>query len=85
MWFSYRTSKDYRGGDGSYKMGYATSPDGMTWQRNDAMAGITTSDKGWDSEMIAYPYIVDTPHGRYMFYNGNGFGASGFGYAVWRE
>jgi hypothetical protein len=35
--------------------------------------------------MIAYPHVVDTGYGRYLFYNGNGFGAAGFGYAVWRD
>ncbi len=85
MWFSYRTSKDYRGGDGSYRMGYATSKDGKNWERDDKRAGIDVSAEGWDSEMIAYPFILDTPAGKYMFYNGNGFGTSGFGYAVWED
>lgn len=85
MWFSHRMIKDYRGGTGSYRMGYATSKDGISWQRDDAKAGIDVSAEGWDSEMIAYPNVIDTPHGRYMFYNGNGFGTSGFGYAVWKD
>lgn len=84
MWFSYRGNHDYRDGAGSYRIGYATSRDGMTWQRDDAKAGITTSATGWDSTMIAHPNIVDTDYGRYLFYNGNGFGASGFGYAQWK-
>jgi hypothetical protein len=31
--------------------------------------------------MLAYPCVVETPAGVLMFYNGNGFGASGFGWA----
>ncbi|MDX1975381.1 MAG: hypothetical protein SFT92_06865 [Rickettsiales bacterium] len=84
MWFSHRQNQDYYGGDGSYRMGYATSKDGIFWQRNDSAAGIDLSASGWDSKMMSYPSIVDTPYGRYMFYNGNDFGIEGFGYAVWQ-
>ncbi|MGE0753993.1 MAG: hypothetical protein AB7L92_02405 [Alphaproteobacteria bacterium] len=83
MWFSYRGSHDFRGGAGSYRIGYASSTDGKTWVRDDSKSGIYPSDEGWDSQMIAYPNIVDTHAGRYMFYNGNDFGAHGFGYAKW--
>src|SRR5262249_47881113 len=83
MWFSYRGSRAFRGGHDSYRIGYAVSQDGRTWLRNDASAGITLSSPGnWDSQMIAYPNIIDTPSGRYLFYNGNHFGRAGFGYAV---
>lgn len=84
MWFSYRGSHDFRGGAGSYRIGYASSTDGKIWKRDDSKAGIPVSDEGWDSQMVAYPNIIDTPGGRYMFYNGNDFGAHGFGYAVWK-
>lgn len=84
MWFSFRGSHDFRnGGDGSYRIGYACSKDGKSWKRDDSMAGIAPSKDGWDSQMVAYPNIIDTPGGRYMFYNGNDFGAHGFGYAKW--
>lgn len=35
--------------------------------------------------MIAYPYIVKTPSNILVFYNGNGFGSSGIGYAELRD
>ena len=35
--------------------------------------------------MLAYPYVIQTPYGTYLFYNGNGFGQSGFGYALLEE
>ena len=44
--------------------------------------GIDVSEEGWDSEMIAYPFVWEHKGQRYMAYNGNGFGRSGFGYAV---
>jgi len=82
MWFCYRGSDDFRDGDNAYRIGYAWSDDLITWYREDKKSGIEVSDSGWDSKMIAYPYIVKTEYGIYMFYNGNGFGLSGFGYAV---
>jgi len=36
----------------------------------------------WDGRMQAYPSIVPLGDGHVMFYNGNGFGASGFGWAT---
>jgi hypothetical protein len=85
MWFCYRGSLDFRDGVDAYRIGYAYSYDLKSWERNDSMAGIDVSPKGWDSGMLAYPYIVKTDHATYMFYNGNGFGKSGLGYATLEE
>lgn len=82
MWYSYRGHTDYRSvRESSYRIGYAESGDGFVWKRLDDQAGIKVSDEGWDSFMLAYPEVVDTGDHRYMFYNGNGFGQTGFGYA----
>ena len=83
MWYCYRSSHDYRDGTGSYRIGYAQSSDGIAWQRKDDEVGITTSSQGWDSTMLCYPYVVNIDNQLMMFYNGNGFGKSGFGYAIW--
>lgn len=85
MWFCYRSLKNFRDGTGSYRIGYAWSEDLEHWHREDEKAGITISDDGWDNKMVAYPYVIETSYGAYMFYNGNGFGQSGFGYAVLEE
>jgi predicted GH43/DUF377 family glycosyl hydrolase len=82
MWFAYRGAHDYRGGKNSYRIGYASSTDRVRWQRDDDAAGITVSDEGWDSSIITYPYVIRVKDRYLMFYNGNGFGASGFGYAI---
>jgi hypothetical protein len=83
MWYSYRNIDDYRSNrEKSYHIGYAESKDNVSWERKDEQAGLELSEEGWDSEMVAYPYIVDYLDKRYMFYNGNGFGRSGFGYAL---
>lgn len=82
MWFCHRGIRDFRDGPGSYRIGYASSQDSVHWVRDDRRAGIDVSSEGWDCKMLAYPYVLDTRHGVYLFYNGNGFGSSGFGFAV---
>ncbi|MGN6317615.1 hypothetical protein [Trinickia sp.] len=82
MWYSRRSHIGYRENRaGSYRMGYAESTDGHVWQRLDEQAGLDVSDAGWDSFMVAYPEVTEIGGRLYLFYNGNGFGASGFGYA----
>ena len=85
MWYCYRGSEDFRDGADAYRIGYAESRDARHWERLDDRAGIAYADEGWDSTMQTYPGLVDTPHGRYLFYNGNGFGATGIGCARWVE
>jgi hypothetical protein len=82
MWFCYRGSRNFRDGKDAYRIGYARSKDLQRWQRDDDASGIDVSDTGWDSKMIAYPAVVNVNVRALMFYNGNGFGAEGFGYAT---
>jgi hypothetical protein len=83
MWYSYRAKDDYRQNIArSYRIGYAESTDGKNWQRLDEQIGIDVSANGWDSQMIEYPLVIDNLGQKTLFYNGNGFGASGFGYAT---
>ena len=83
MWYCYRSIVDYRTDSSkSYRIGYAESQNGVDWIRLDHLAGIERSDDGWDSMMIAYPYVYQHRGRTYMLYAGNGFGESGFGYAV---
>jgi hypothetical protein len=83
MYFSYRNATNYRTDvKRSYRIGYAESTDGINWTRQDELAGIKRSDDGWDSLMMDYCHIFQNQGQWTMFYNGNGFGASGFGYAV---
>jgi hypothetical protein len=74
MWYSHR-------GD-SYRIGYAESDDGLQWIRHDEDAGITVSTDGWDSEMVAYPWVGDIGGRRRMLYNGNSYGRTGIGEAL---
>jgi hypothetical protein len=78
MWFSYRSGTGER-----YRIGYAHSDDGVTWRLDLARSGIDVSATGWDADMIEYPYVFNHNGVRYMLYNGNGYGANGFGLAYW--
>lgn len=83
MWYCYRSTQGYRtDASRAYRLGYAESADGIRWMRKDAEAGLLRSSAGWDAEMIAYPYITRFGGRWHMLYNGNGFGKTGFGYAV---
>lgn len=77
MWFSYRSGTGQR-----YRIGHARSADGLEWTLALGQSGIDVSDQGWDSEMICYPCVFDHAGRRWMLYNGNGYGATGFGLAV---
>lgn len=81
MWFCCRGSRSFRGGADSYRLGYASSSDLLSWSRDDDQAGLNYSKEGWDSEMLAYPDICTINKIPYLFYNGNGFGRNGFGAA----
>ena len=83
MWFGKRKDSDYRNNfENTYRIGYAESQNGIDWDRMDEKAGIDLSLEGWDSEMISYPNVIKKENQLLMFYNGNGFGKSGFGYAT---
>lgn len=77
MWYSYRANKTVE----TYRIGYAESKDGLKWERKDSEVGIDVSKSGWDSEMICYPFVLNYKENKYMLYNGNGYGKSGFGIA----
>jgi hypothetical protein len=76
MWYCFKL------GERPYRMGYAESQDGLDWERMDDAVGIDVSESGWDSEMIAYPFVFNHKGAKYMLYNGNGYGANGAGLAV---
>ncbi|KTD69640.1 MULTISPECIES: hypothetical protein [Legionella] len=77
MWFCARATKNCD----TYRINYATSEDGRNWQRQDTVE-LDVSASGWDSKMTCYPFVFDYNHERYMLYNGNDYGKTGFGIAV---
>ena len=52
MWYAHRGA--------SYRIGHAESRDGIAWVRKDLEVGIDVSPSGWDSEMVAYPWVFST-------------------------
>ena len=86
MWYSYRNLDSYRTNKkNSYRIGMAESIDGKEWKRKDDNVGIEISNSGWDSEMNAYPFVINIKNKKYMFYNGNKFGSTGFGCAIYEN
>jgi hypothetical protein len=79
MFYSYRGHAPM---NTNYRIGYATSTNGENWVRKDSEMDIDVSLSGWDSEMICYPFVFDHAGSRYMLYNGNRYGATGFGIAI---
>jgi len=75
-WYSYRSN------DWGYRIGFATSADGLSWTRHDDQAGIDRDHDSWEGTMICYPFVFDTEIGRFMLYNGGRYGDAGFGIAV---
>lgn len=81
MWFCHRGLT----GNTTYRIGLATSSDGVHWERHGGPHVLDVSLDGWDSGMVCYPHVFAHEDWLYMLYNGDGFGASGFGYAVARR
>ena len=75
MWFACRGE--------NYRLGAASSSDGVEWTRLDAVMGLGPSGDGWDSEMTCYPAPFWHRKQLWLAYNGNGYGATGFGLARW--
>lgn len=73
MWYPYRGNV--------YRIGYAESTDGVSWSRKDAEMAFGGDVAEWESQMQCYPYVFDYDGARYMLYNGNDYGRTGFGLA----
>lgn len=65
----------------AYRLGYAESQDGVHWTRKDDEVGLDVSPGDFDSDAIMYSAVVTVGGRTWCFYNGNNFGATGFGVA----
>ena len=65
----------------AYRMGYASSNDGIHWHRHDHLMGLDVSPEGFDSNAIMYAAVITVKGVTYCFYNGNDFGRDGFAVA----
>ena len=82
MLHSDRRAQGYRDNpENSYRIRASQSDDGVEWKSIE-VSGLERSETGWDSVMNEYcaTYLHDGQG--HLLYNGNGFGASGFGYGV---
>ena len=73
MWYCYR---GYH-----YKIGYATSTDGIHWERQDNQVKLNLSGASWDSKSQAYPHVFNFKNYLYLIYCGNEYGKEGLGLA----
>lgn len=64
-----------------YRLGHARRLNGR-WVRDDELADFEVSPSGWDSDIVCYASAIESRGRTYMFYNGNGYGATGFGACV---
>ncbi len=65
-----------------YRLAYAESRDGRNWKRKDEELDLVDSNDDFDSEMSAYPSVINVNNKTYMFYNGNEYGKHGIGLAI---
>ncbi len=83
MFYSYRNAKNYRSDSKqSYRLGFAESKDGKSFKRKDELIKLIGEREEWEQTMNAYGHVESINGQKMIFYNGNGFGKSGFGYAV---
>lgn len=81
MFHSNRLAYGYRDQvQAGYRIELSRSTDGIVWESDDNFM-LPKSADGWDSIMNGYCSVDVLSEQRcHVFYNGNGFGASGFGY-----
>jgi predicted GH43/DUF377 family glycosyl hydrolase len=83
MWYAVRKSTDYRENpENSYRIKCATSSDLIEWKKIDSLGLTINEQSNWENQMVEYPHVFEFEKQTYMFYNGNGFGDTGFGYAI---
>jgi len=83
MLHSNRKARGYRSiADSGYRIEYSESNDGITWVNKKGIMEIGKSKNGWDSIMNEYCTIYQYKEKTIVLYNGNGFGSTGFGYAI---
>jgi len=66
--------------DRTYRICYAQSNNGITWETDPDDFELDISPEGWDSEMTEYPCVLRFKNEWRLWYSGNKF--SGIGYAT---
>jgi hypothetical protein len=84
VWYSARSSHSFRdGAPGSYRIwhGRMSEDDTCVVDASPIAYANPPARRDWDGEMRAYGSVARHGDDLIMFYNGNGFGRTGFGYA----
>ncbi|MEE8428525.1 MAG: hypothetical protein V3S33_03370 [Gammaproteobacteria bacterium] len=71
-----------RAGAGSYRIEYARSADGVNWTRFPDQPVLSLTPGGFDSSSQTYASVVDMGDQLWLFYTGDGLGATGVGLAT---
>lgn len=74
MWFCHRSRT------GPYNLAHAKLADGK-WEVNE----LKLEKTGFDRQSQCYPWVFDSRDSRYMLYNGDGYGKTGFSLAILEE
>ena len=72
MWYS------ARGPLGEYRVGYAESPDGRTWERFPHNPVLAPSAVGWDRTMVEYAEVLHDESGYHLWYSGDDYESVGY-------
>jgi hypothetical protein len=65
----------------AYRLGYATSNNGIDWIRNDSKMNLNVKPGTHASKAIMYSAVISVGSKTYCFYNGDDFGKQGFAVA----
>ena len=82
MWLSVYQMGENRNG---YRLGYARSKDGLTWERALDKEILPLTPGAFDSAHQSYPNVIEMGDELWMFYVGNSFGSTGIGLATMKK
>jgi hypothetical protein len=86
LWYAVRNATDYRENTAnSYRIKCAESSDLIHWNRINGLGLDIDPTSEWENSMVEYPHVFKFDNHIYMLYNGNGFGETGFGYAILKK
>ena len=66
---------------GAYRLGYAVSRDGLSWDRRDGELGLDVTPGAFDAHAIMYSALFEAGGRTWCLYNGDDFGRAGFALA----
>lgn len=83
LWYAIRNKTNYRENvSDSYRIKCSISNNLIDWKRIDQLNVDISQNSNWENQMVEYPHVFEFENNIYMFYNGNNFGETGFGYAI---